>query len=153
MNSINYQNLDQEKPLEVEFQLLTTNAKPPKRGSKGAACYDLYASSATLNSYYLEYDTGIAVKIPDGHVGLLYARSSCSNYGLSLANGVGVLDSDYRGPVKVRFYRNQAEYYEIGDRIAQLMILPLPYVRLTQVDKLSDSSERGVGGFGSTGAK
>ena len=90
------------------------------------------------------------MEIPRGYVGLLFPRSSVSNKGAWLANSVGVIDSGYRGPVKVRLYGPKAPY-QPGERVAQLMIMPVPYVSVQEVSELSDS-QRGQGGFGSTGS-
>jgi dUTP pyrophosphatase len=102
-------------------------------------------------------ETGIAVKIPAGHVGLLFQRSSFTKYGISLANAVGVIDADYRGTIKVamRNHNEESEYLvNKGDKIAQLVVMPialpeLQYFRGTDAEWLDTS--RGEGGFGSTG--
>lgn len=137
--------------LELKFTKLNDQAVTPKRMSEGAAGFDLYATSITRTAQYVEYGTGIAVEIPQGYAGFLFARSSCSNKGLSLCNGVGVIDADYRGELKVRYYEVSQffGYWGVGERVAQLSILPIETVKLTQVDKLS-ATDRGNGGFGST---
>ena len=102
-------------------------------------------------------DTGVAVKIPKWHVGLLFQRSSFTKYGISLANAVGVIDADYRGTIKVAFRNHNTESgYLInkGDKIAQLVVMPvalpdLQFFRGTDVEWLD--TKRGEGGFGSTG--
>lgn len=102
---------------------------------------------------YIEYDTGLCLEIPEGWMGLLFPRSSVSNKGLTLCNSVGVIDSSYRGRIKVRFRRNSEtnrEIYKRGDRICQLILLPVPQLSLEQAEDLSPSP-RGEGGFGSTG--
>lgn len=98
---------------------------------------------------YKEYDTGIAVEIPEGHVGLVFPRSSISKTEATLANSVGVVDSNYRGSIKLRFYCDHCPY-EIGDRVGQLIIMPYPQIEFEEVEELSDT-ERGSGGFGSSG--
>lgn len=104
-----------------------------------------------INDEVVEYDTGIAVEVPEGYMGLLIARSSVSKKGLYLCNGAGVIDPSYRGPLKFRFYcRGTYKLYIPGERIGQLIIVPQPHVNLLKVDALSDTS-RGIGGFGSTG--
>jgi dUTP pyrophosphatase len=136
----------------VKFKKLEAHAFLPVQSTAGAAGIDL-ANIGHIDCGHgvLEYDTGIAVEIPPGYVGLLFPRSSISNTGLRMCNSVGVIDSDYRGSIKVRFYNDGANnrYYH-GDRIAQLIILPFPQVELQQVYELSDTA-RGTGAFGSTG--
>ncbi len=142
----------------VKIKKLHEKATIPKQGSAGAAGFDLTAVSVTeVESHglisYIEYDTGLAVDIPDGFVGLLFPRSSISNKGLSLANSVGVVDSDYKGPIKLRMYSSAVsdqEPYVVGERVGQLIIMPIPDVTFEVVEELS-TSERGEGGFGSTG--
>ena len=93
----------------VRFKKLHPDAMTPTRGSSGAACWDLYAADeGEVNKEFgfLEYTTGIALEIPHGHVGLIYPRSSISSSPYTLANSVGVIDSDYRGPIRLRFYWN-----------------------------------------------
>lgn len=135
----------------VGIKLLQPEARLPERATAGAACIDLHAVSCYDRGVYIEYGTGIALEIPAGYVGLLFPRSSISNTGQHLANSVGVIDSDYRGEVKVRMYRTGSflRRYDIGQRCAQLMVLPVPALQFQQVHELS-STERGEGGFGST---
>jgi dUTP pyrophosphatase len=98
--------------------------------------------------------TGIAVEIPTGNVGLVFIRSSVGKSGVSLANSVGVIDSDYRGEIKLLLVYtagNGGHYIRKGQAIAQLVVIPVLPVELVQVDALSPT-ERGDGGFGSTGA-
>ena len=105
--------------------------------------------------FQIVYGTGIAVEIPEGHVGLVFPRSSIRKYDLSLTNSVGVIDSGYRGEIQVTFRKERgvaSKTYEVGDRVCQLMILPYPTVNFVEVNDLSDS-ERGTGGHGSTGIK
>jgi len=97
--------------------------------------------------------TGLTVEIPEGYVGLIFARSGLAlKEGLCLANGVGVIDSDYRGEIKVALMSTSGQLVTVrpGDRIAQLMILPVPRVSFEEAEALSDTV-RGEGGFGSTG--
>lgn len=115
---------------------------------------------------YIEYAIGLSIEIPEGYVGLVFPRSSISNKHLLLCNSVGVIDSGYRGEIKCRFtwpnltdaqcpsnpifYAQESiEEYNVGDRVAQLIIIPYPSVELEEVEELS-SSERGETGFGST---
>ena len=94
----------------------------------------------------------LAVEIPPGYVGLFFPRSSICKTGLSMANSVGVIDSDFRGSISLVFYKNTqciVPYFP-GDRIGQLMIVPIPEVEYVEVEELSET-ERGAGGYGSTG--
>lgn len=128
----------------------------PKYSKKGDAGMDLTATSMRMvdeSQYgYIEYGTGIALEIPDGYVGLVFPRSSCSDTGLILSNCVGVIDSGYRGEIKCRFKAiPDTVIYQIGERIAQLIIMPFPKIEFVE-EELSES-ERAEGGHGSTGKK
>jgi len=90
------------------------------------------------------------MEIPEGHVGLLFPRSSVSKKNLRLCNSVGVIDSGYRGEIILKFDKNGENLYEEGDRVGQLMIVPVPSVQFVEVTNLP-GSDRGDGGFGSTG--
>lgn len=139
--------------MNINFKKTYTNSKSPTRGSTSAACYDLYVSDTkVLNPETVEYNTGVCLEIPDGYCGLLFPRSSISNYHQSFCNSVGVIDSDYRGEVKVRVYKNDDsfEYYKTGERCCQLMIIPVTPVEYTEVKELTES-KRDKGGFGSSG--
>ncbi len=97
--------------------------------------------------------TGLSVAIPDGYVGILAVRSSMgAKHGINLANGIGVIDSDYRGPLQVTLYNTTETPYTVhsGDRIAQLLVMPVARPAIRVVDALP-ATERGTGGFGSTG--
>lgn len=125
----------------------------PKYAHSTDAGMDLVAVSMNETDKYIEYDTGIALEIPKGYVGLVFPRSSVSKLDLVQANSVGVIDSSYRNSIKVRFKKlkdNGVCVYVPGERIAQLIILPYPIIGFNEVEKLSDS-DRGLGGFGSTG--
>jgi len=101
---------------------------------------------------YIEYSFGLAFEIQEGYAGFIFPRSSISKTGLLLANAVGVIDSSYRGPVTARFkHIPGTKRYEIGDRVAQLVILKLEDVEIEITDTLSDS-DRGTGGYGSSGS-
>lgn len=129
----------------------------PKRMSKDAAGYDLAADK----EYYIEpgftvmVNTNTAVSIPDGYFGMCAPRSSiCNKKGLVLANSVGIIDSDFIGSIKFA-YRNPTRdpiFIDEGERIGQLVIVPYVAVNYIKVDKL-EMTERGTGGFGSTGIK
>lgn len=142
--------------MEVKFKKLIPEASTPKQGSAAAAGFDLVATSCNFNENTLtwDYGTGIAVEIPSGFAGFLFPRSSVCKTGLSLCNSVGVIDSDYRGEVMLKFYteidEEDSRPYHIGDRIGQLVILPVPQITFAEVSAL-DETARGEGGFGSTG--
>lgn len=121
-----------------------------KYAKSGDAGLDLVAVSIEETNKYIEYDTGVAVEIPNGCVGLAFPRSSISKYDLLQCNSVGVIDSGYRGTIRFRFKRLGPDIYQIGDKIGQLVILDIPSISLNIVTMLSDS-ERGTGGFGSSG--
>ncbi len=141
--------------MKVEIKQLSLDSVIPSYAKESDAGLDLTAISKTVlneKDYgYVEYGTGLAMAIPEGHVGLLFPRSSISNTGLFLANAVGVVDSGYRGEVKLRFkYIPNTKIYEIGERVAQLIIVPYPKVEFELKQNL-DTTSRGEGGFGSTG--
>jgi len=144
--------------VNVKVKKILENAVLPIKGSEGAAGFDLTAAQETfkaeLTGPMFEYDTGLSFEIPEGYVGLVFPRSSITTKTtLLLGNGVGVIDSDYRGTVKFQ-YRNitpgAGKKYKIGDRVGQIIILPIPSVSFEEVTDLSDS-KRGAGGFGSSG--
>jgi dUTP pyrophosphatase len=171
--------------MKVKIKKLHPDAVIPSYAKPGDAGMDLTAISKRVetgsdeNGEYIEYGTGLAIEIPEGHVGLVFPRSSVSKKDLFLANAVGVIDSGYRGEVKLR-YKVEQEYdvlvdwehptrmmsdtinyqvgdrtfyaniYAVGDKVGQLIILPYPTVEMVEVDHLGNS-DRGEGGFGSTG--
>jgi len=140
--------------LAVKVKKMNPNAMIPKYAKLGDACMDLVAVEKWIDDYDNTcYNTGLAFEIPSGHVGLIYPRSSVSKTNMTLRNCVGVIDSGYRGPVVLKFKseKHSAFNYNIGDRVAQLMIMPYPQINFIEVDELSDS-DRGIGGFGSTGS-
>lgn len=139
----------------LAVQLLYPEAKLPTRGSEHAAGLDLYAAWVSgFGSRMLEIGTGIAVAIPERYVGLIFPRSSITVTSLRLANCVGVIDSDYRGEIKLRFddveYNDSERPYEVGDRIGQLILMPVPRFEPVQVESLPETT-RGNGGYGSSG--
>jgi dUTP pyrophosphatase len=143
--------------MKVKIKKLVPEAVIPSYASHGDAGLDLVATYIKVedhNTYgYFEYGTGIAVEIPEGYVGLVFPRSSISKTGMLLTNSVGVIDSGYRGEIKLRFkYISGTKSYEVGDKIAQLIILPYPAIEFEQVEELSNTS-RSDGGFGSTDNK
>lgn len=143
----------------VNIKKLNENAKLPTYGSPFAAGADLYAcegGEVTLAAGETRLiHTGIAMEIPDGYVGLIYARSGlATKRGLAPANKVGVIDSDYRGEIMVALYNQSDKEQTVcdGERIAQMVFTPYVAASFAVVDEL-DSTERGAGGFGSTGRK
>ena len=139
-----------QNSLKVKFKKLYKDSVAPSYAKEGDAGLDLTATYMTFEENFIEYGTGIAVEIPEGYVGLVFPRSSVSKKeNFYLKNSVGVIDSGYRGEIKLRFNKSESHYHR-GDKIGQLIILPYPTIYLEQVDELS-STERGEGGFGSTG--
>ena len=145
--------------LTVKFRKLVPEAVTPRYAQDGDAGMDLTATSFRVSDTFMEFGTGIAVEIPQGYVGLLFPRSSITKSapGVSLKNSVGVIDSNYRGEILVRFelpYSAQTggNIPVVGDKVAQLIVMPYPKVHLEEVQELSDSN-RGQGGFGSTDKK
>lgn len=140
--------------MKIKIKKTHPDAVIPKYAKFGDAGCDLTAISKTENDLYIEYDTGLSFEIPEGYVGLVFPRSSISKYHLDLANAVGVIDSGYRGSVTARFKKTidkaWANEYNIGDRIAQIIVLPYPQVEFIEVEELSNT-ERGSGGYGSSG--
>lgn len=133
--------------MKIKIKKLVDWAKIPCHETAGSAGLDLTATSKEDGHHYTEYGTGIAVQIPSGYVGLIFPRSSVSKFPyMSLANAVGVIDSDYRGELKCRF---RGSYYRVGDRIAQLVIIPYERIVFEKVESLEET-DRGDGGFGST---
>lgn len=132
---------------------LDAAAKIPRYAKQGDAGMDLYAVSQGFDEHgnYV-YGTGLAMEIPRGYVGLLFPRSSISKTAHSLRNAVGVIDSGYRGEIMLKYDINiqNSPVYSVGDRIAQIIIMPYPEVQFDEVFELS-KTQRGSGGFGSSG--
>jgi dUTP pyrophosphatase len=155
--------------MKVKIQKLNKKAKMPIYAKPGDAGMDLVAISKKVDSDgNVVYGTGIAMEIPEGYVGLIFPRSSNAKKDLLLSNCVGVIDSGYRGEITAKFkpsmsvhnpfkawwqifVRNLSKEYEVGDKIAQIIIMPYPQIEFELCDKLSET-ERGDGGYGSTGA-
>lgn len=139
--------------LSVKFKRLTLEAKSPTKAYPESAGFDLYAIAVERSPFRVTYRTGIAVEIPEGYVGLLFPRSSVYKSRQQMANSVGVIDADYRGEITAVFnlYTGMAHPYNVGDRVAQLIIMPIPQVTLQEVEELSESA-RGEGGYGSSGS-
>lgn len=122
--------------MRIKIKKLNELAVIPKYAKPGDAGLDLTAVHSETNLAYIEYGTGLVIEIPKGFVGLIFPRSSISKTGMSLCNAVGVIDSSYRGEIKLRFYdRNASNTYKIGDRIGQLIIIPYPQVVWEVVDE------------------
>lgn len=145
--------------MEIKIKKLNDQAILPTYGSAYAAGADLYAllgDDITIEAgQTVLVHTGIALELPVGHAGLIYARSGlASKKGLAPANKVGVIDCDYRGEVMVALHNhgNVAQTVSGGERIAQLVITPYITATFLEADELSDTA-RGAGGFGSTGTK
>lgn len=137
----------------IRIKKLTADAVVPTKAHATDAGFDLTAVSCAMDDDgNLVYGTGIALEIPDNHVGLVFPRSSNARKDLRLTNCVGVIDSGYRGEITAKFRptATPAKKYAKGDRIAQLIIVELDNYTFVESDELSDS-ERGVGGYGSTG--
>ena len=137
--------------MKVRIKKLNENAVIPSYAKDGDAGMDLVATriiNERLDS--ITYGTDIALEIPEGFVGLVFPRSSIRKTDLILSNSVGVIDSGYRGEIQATFKRSGVYAYAVGDRICQIMIIPHPDIEFEEADELSDT-ERGDGGFGSTG--
>lgn len=153
----------------MKAKKLTATAKFPVKGSASAAGYDLYADSVDVdpvNGCVVDGDkilvpagrsvivhTGIAISIPEGFVGLIFPRSGLAvKQGLRLQNSVGVIDSDYRGEVLVVLHADgpKTAEFKLGDRVAQIVFIRHAEALMEEVEEL-DETERGSGGFGSTG--
>ena len=160
INDIKNQVEEQVNRFEVKVKKLHPDAVVPKYAKDGDAGMDLVATNIISNTTFdVTYGTGIAMEIPKGYVGLVFPRSSIRKTDLSLTNCVGVIDSGYRGEIQATFKKifgkNDVRLdeldYNVGDRIAQIMIIPYPSVTFIEVDELSQT-DRGEGGFGSTGS-
>lgn len=145
--------------MEIRIRKLNERAVLPVRGSAQAAGYDLYAACeepvVIAPHETRKIGTGLAAEIPEGYFGGIFARSSlASKRSLRPANCVGVVDADYRGEIIAALHNDgeTEQVIEPGERIAQLVILPFLSVEFTEVPELTDT-DRGSGGFGSTGTK
>lgn len=140
--------------MKVKIKKLHPNAVKPKYAKESDAGMDLVATNIISQTpSQITFGIGLAIEIPDGMVGLIFPRSSIRNTGLTLSNSVGVIDAGYRGELQATFNTNGVdphEFYKVGDRIVQIIIVPHPIIQIIEVDELSESS-RGIGGFGSTG--
>lgn len=152
--------------MQVNIKRLNENAVIPTYAKHGDAGMDLTATSKSYDDHgNVVYGTGLAFEIPMGYVGYVFPRSSNAKKDLILSNSVGVIDSGYRGEVIFKFKAVDTKYledgrltyvkkdfmdsYNIGDRIGQIIIMPIPHIEFNLVDELS-TTVRGTGGFGST---
>ena len=139
--------------MKVRIKKLVENAVIPRYAKSGDAGLDLTVTKVKHKKGKVKYHCGLAFEIPQGYVGLLFPRSSNANKDLLLTDSVGVIDSGYRGEVTAVFQKTtllQPEKYHIGERFAQLIILPYPQIEFEEVEELS-TTERGANGYGSTG--
>ncbi len=136
--------------MKIKIKKLHPNAVIPRYARPGDAGMDIVAVDRQINDKFVEYSTGLSFELPENHVMLVFPRSSISNKDLIKKNSVGVLDSGFRGELKLRFKKEGSDIYEIGERVAQLIILPYPLIEFQEVNELSETV-RGKGQFGSTG--
>lgn len=147
-------------PMIIKFKKLVPEAVAPAKSRPNDAAYDLVCTSRYYNGsvgndneLVWTYHTGIAVEIPEGHVGLIFPRSNISKMPLRLCNSVGVIDPNYRGELLLKFAGSNSHMYKVGDRIGQLVVLPLPLLEFLETEELSPSpDDRGTQGFGSSGS-
>jgi dUTP pyrophosphatase len=161
--------------MEIRFKKLVPEAQTPFKKHEVDAGFDLFATSIEHTNDYIQYNTGIAVEIPEGYMGLIFPRSSVTKYDLMLKNSVGVIDASYRGEIMCRFHetkehldyvqsdkfndgtvrylhqpRLKRNIYNVGDRVAQIVFMEIPKITLIEVVELTET-QRNEGGFGSTG--
>ena len=137
--------------MKLNIKKLNKNAVIPTYAKEGDAGMDLVITDIKgENKYDITYGFGISIEIPEGFMGLVFPRSSIRKTDLVLSNSVGVIDSGYRGEIQATFKKIGLNKYEIGDRGAQIIIIPYPPIEFEEVNELSNT-ERGEGGFGSTG--
>lgn len=136
--------------MDVKIKITSKDAVMPVKANLTDAGFDCYASSINETENYLEYGLGFQLEIPSGFFGLLVARSSITNFDLMVKNSAGIIDSGYRGEVKLRLKKFGSKIYSVGDRVCQLIILPYPEVHLVLSENLDDVNDR-QGGFGSSG--
>jgi len=139
--------------MKLKVKKVHPNAHIPIQANPNDAGLDLFAVSEELTVDGIIYHTGISIELPPGHAGLIFPRSSIYLKDLSLANSVGLIDESFRGEIKVIFKplgNFVKKRYKVGDRIAQLVVLPIPKIEIEETDELSYSI-RGSSGFGSSG--
>lgn len=139
--------------MKVRIKKLIEEAVIPKKAHSTDAGFDLVATSVGFEDGCWVCHTGLAFEIPEGYMGLVFPRSSIVRKDMLMANGVGVVDSNYRGEVTGRFrLSGNLEFpkYGVGERFAQMIIIPYPEIEFVETDELSET-DRGTGGYGSTG--
>lgn len=144
--------------MKIQFKKLDKSASVPAKAHDQDAGFDLKAISRSMDDHgNWVYGTGIAIRIPDNHVGLLFMRSSVAKKSQILTNAVGIIDAGYLGeitfkmkPIIQDIRYTQARPYEIGEKIGQIIIMPIPSIEFEEVQDLG-TSERGTGNYGSSG--
>lgn len=141
--------------LTVKFRRNTPEARLPSKAHESDACFDLYAAESEdiFPGDTVMVNTGFDIAIPEEHVGLVCSRSGNASRGLVVANAPGIVDAGYRGPLKVILHNNSEDVWHVGhgDRIAQLMVQKVLPTICTEVYELDLDTDRGTGGFGSSG--
>ena len=148
-----YQNSTKEEPMKIPYKKLTPDAVEPRKATVGAAGFDMTATwfEKTENGNW-KYHTGIAIELPHAWTALAFPRSSIVKKNAILGNSVGIIDSDYRGEITFVFRSVDGKPpYKAQERIGQLILVPVPYAEMQEAEELSET-ERGAGGYGSTGA-
>lgn len=142
--------------MQVKIKKLHENAVIPQYAKDGDAGVDLTITDIEEKNEFFEVKFGLAVEIPQGYFGMIVSRSGVTKMNHMLKNGVGIIDSGYRGELVARFKKvkfedgSQEKIYQIGERAAQLLIIPYPQIIFKEVEELSET-ERGGTGFGSSG--
>lgn len=140
----------------VRFRKTNPDAKLPTKAHATDACFDLYSAEDVeiYSGNTVMVDTGFEIAVPDNHVGLVCSRSGNASRGLVVANAPGIIDAGYRGPLKVILHNNTEDRWKAkkGDRIAQFMIQEVLPTLCVLVNTLDDDTDRGKGGFGSSGS-
>ena len=144
--------------MKLKVKKLNQEAVLPSYATEGSNGLDLTATAIVTFANHIEVRTAISVEIPKGYVGLLFPRSSITKTNMMLGNSVGVIDSDYRGEIILKFkvldesgilYKHD-KIYKQGDKVGQLVLVPAPTLEIEDVKELEET-ERGEGGFGSSG--
>lgn len=138
--------------MEIKIKKTTKDSLLPIKKNPLDTGFDCFANSITKTTDYIEYGLGFCLEIPQGYCGLIFPRSSISNYDLMLSNSIGVIDSGYRNEVKVRFKLKEEgdKIYNVGDRVCQFILYKYPEINFIEVEDLDLTSDR-KGGYGSTG--
>jgi len=144
--------------LKLKFKKLSEAAVLPRKANPTDAGFDIVATEKYFDEYgNVCFKTGLAIEVPEGYVGMLFSRSSIYSKAQVLSNSVGIIDSGYLGELEFKFkilkehVTNKTIAYMPGDRIGQLIVIPLPQFEPVFVDELDNTNDRG-GGFGSSGA-